>query len=163
MGRLDLARSRGPRATATAPATCPAPIRQRLFARRPTRLRRLPVPLASRYPGKRADKGIDRHGRVMTAAIFGLVGVVVGGLLQILAQQLATLGQRRIDRQRKQLLREMLSKYQWRSFDQCKKVIGADDETTRRLLIEVGARGSEAEADSWGLISKNPFQSPSSR
>lgn len=96
----------------------------------------------------------------MATAIYGLVGVLIGGIIQLIAQNLATLGQRRVDRQRKKILREMLSKSDWRSFDQCKKVIGADDDPTKRLLIEVKARASESQANSWGLISRNPFRAP---
>jgi hypothetical protein len=36
-------------------------------------------------------------------------------------------------------------------------VIGADEETTKRLLIEIGARGSEDGKDFWGLIKHHPF------
>jgi hypothetical protein len=97
----------------------------------------------------------------MASAIFGLAGVVVGGLLQLLAQYLTSQGQRRVDRKRKEILRSMLNHpdYKWRSLDQCKKVIGADDATTQRLLIEINARASETNANSWGLMSRNPFSS----
>jgi hypothetical protein len=56
------------------------------------------------------------------------------------------------------ILRVMHSGRSWRTFSQCRKVIGADDETTKRLLIEVGARASEGEDNPWGLMSRNPFE-----
>lgn len=37
------------------------------------------------------------------------------------------------------------------------RVIGADEETTKRLLIELGARGSEKDDGLWGLIENHPF------
>jgi hypothetical protein len=37
------------------------------------------------------------------------------------------------------------------------RVIGADEETTKRLLIEVGARRSENDDGLWGLIENHPF------
>jgi hypothetical protein len=36
--------------------------------------------------------------------------------------------------------------------------IGADEDITAALLLEIGARKSrKAESESWGLISRNPF------
>jgi hypothetical protein len=41
-------------------------------------------------------------------------------------------------------------------------VIGADADTTKRLLIEIEARGSEIPRDDgeevWGLVSKHPLE-----
>lgn len=37
-------------------------------------------------------------------------------------------------------------------------VIGANEETTKRLLIELGARGSEDGNELWGLIKYHPFE-----
>jgi len=37
-------------------------------------------------------------------------------------------------------------------------VIGADEATTKRLLLEIGARGSEDGQDLWGLLERNPFK-----
>lgn len=68
----------------------------------------------------------------MTAGTFGLVGVVVGGLLQLLAQELATRRSRRLDAARVRLLRKMLSDeaFRWRGLATCARVVGADEETT---------------------------------
>jgi hypothetical protein len=63
------------------------------------------------------------------------------------------------DEKRKQILLQMLThqKYKWRSFDRLKHVVGADDETTKRLLLEIGARASACGKPIWGLITRNPF------
>jgi hypothetical protein len=50
-------------------------------------------------------------------------------------------------------------KYPWRQHDTLMHVIGADDETTKRLLLEVGARGSEDGQPLWGLKERNPLPS----
>ncbi|HEY4299382.1 MAG TPA: hypothetical protein VGM73_00830 [Candidatus Didemnitutus sp.] len=67
---------------------------------------------------------------------------------------------RKADAGRKKLLLRMLNEpaHTWRKFERLKRVIGADDEATKRLLIEVGARGSEDGDDVWGLLSRNPFK-----
>lgn len=97
----------------------------------------------------------------ITAAIFGLLGVAVGGLLQILAQYLSDRRGRATDKARMALLREMLNDraHPWRDLETCSRVIGADRDTTIRLLVEAGARGSEKEGERelWGLLSRNPF------
>lgn len=53
----------------------------------------------------------------------------------------------------------MLSKkeYQWRELSTLMHVIGADEETTKRLLLEVGARASEDGKSLWGLVTRNPL------
>jgi hypothetical protein len=45
----------------------------------------------------------------------------------------------------------------WRSFDTLQHVIGADDETAKRLLIEIGARASEGKQTLWGLLIHHPL------
>jgi hypothetical protein len=37
------------------------------------------------------------------------------------------------------------------------RVVGADEDSTKRLLIDVGARGSEKDDGLWGLIESHPF------
>lgn len=46
----------------------------------------------------------------------------------------------------------------WRKLDTLMHVIGANEETTKRLLLEIGARGSEDKQEHWGLIKYHPFQ-----
>jgi hypothetical protein len=67
--------------------------------------------------------------------------------------------QNRLDKARKKLLRQMLNvpQYPWRNLETLSSVIGADEETTRRLLLEIDARGAENDPTVWGLISRNPL------
>ncbi len=98
----------------------------------------------------------------MAAAIFGLLGVLVGGMLQFLTQEVASRRARTLDVARIRLLKEMLADVDtpWRRLETCARVIGADEPTTIRLLIEAGARASEAEGQDhlWGLVSRHPFK-----
>jgi hypothetical protein len=100
------------------------------------------------------------------AAVFGLLGVLVGGILQIVAQYLTDRRSRELaqeardraeelDNARKAILDEMLRGGDlWRAIDVCSKVIGADSDTTRRLLVELRARGSAGDNEVWGLIER---------
>ena len=40
--------------------------------------------------------------------------------------------------------------HQWRKFETLRHVIGSDEETTKKLLLEVGARASEDGQALWG-------------
>lgn len=98
-------------------------------------------------------------------AIVGLVGAVIGGFLtftgNFLLHWLKDRPRRTLDESRKNLLKIMLNDIRfdnrWRHFSTLSRVIGADEETTKRLLIEVKARGSEKEDGFWGLITHHPF------
>ena len=98
-------------------------------------------------------------------AIIGLVGAVIGSLLTLAGNFLLHWFQDRprriLDNGRKKLLKIMLDDTrfpnQWRRLSTLSRVIGADEETTKRLLIEVGARGSEKDDGFWGLITHHPF------
>lgn len=102
----------------------------------------------------------------LAIAIVGLVGVIVGAIISILGNVLLHYLQNRrkdtLDELRKELLLKMLDNdrfpNKWRKLETLSRVIGADDETTKRLLIEVGARGSESESNSWGLIKHHPLE-----
>ena len=102
----------------------------------------------------------------LATAIVGLVGVIVGAIISILGNVLLHYLQNRrkdtLDELRKDLLLKMLDNdrfpNKWRKLETLSHVIGADDETTKRLLIEVGARGSESESNSWGLIKHHPLE-----
>ena len=45
----------------------------------------------------------------------------------------------------------------WRSINALSNIIGTDEPTTRRLLLGIGARGSERDGNLWGLVSRNPL------
>lgn len=97
-------------------------------------------------------------------ALFGFLGVLVGALVGVLGQflnyWLKDRPKRKADDARKELLLRMLNhkEHTWRSFDRLMHVIGSDEENTKRLLLEIGARASEDGQNLWGLTSRNPFQ-----
>lgn len=89
-------------------------------------------------------------------------GAAIGALASIGASyvnhHLQTTAAKALDEKRKRLLKDMLSKGStWRNLDTLQRVIGANEETTIRLLLEIGARGSQAGKPVWGLISRNPL------
>ena len=99
-------------------------------------------------------------------AIIGLIGVLLGYVLAILGNLVTYwLSQRTIakkDQPRKRLLEKMLDDERfpgrWRKLSTLMHVIGADEETTKGLLLEIGARGSEDQQELWGLIKYHPFE-----
>lgn len=101
-------------------------------------------------------------------AIFGLIGVVIGALLTILGNIVLHVLKQRAEAKRdkpgKDLLREMLEDgrfpERWRKLETLSHVVGADKDTTKRLLLEIGARGSEDGQELWGLQKYHPFKGP---
>ena len=99
-------------------------------------------------------------------AIIGLIGVIIGSIItiigNILVQWLKHRAEYRKDEQRRNLLNKMLNderfKGGWRTLDTLMHVIGSDQDTTKRLLIEIGARASEDGQDKWSLIKNNPLK-----
>ena len=100
------------------------------------------------------------------AAWIGLIGVAVGSGLTVLGNiVMHCLKERSLakkDKPRKELLKKMLEDNRftdrWRKLDTLMHVIGANEETTKRLLLEIGARGSEDQQELWGLIKFHPFE-----
>lgn len=99
----------------------------------------------------------------MVSALIGLLGALIGSAGTIVSQWLIHhLKERKsvqLDASRKKLLIKMLrsKKYPWRKLETLMHVIGADEENTKRLLLEVGARASEDGRPLWGLIERNPL------
>jgi len=99
-------------------------------------------------------------------ATVGLIGVLLGSAItvggNILLHWLKERQNKRLEQSRKKLLLEMLrdSRFprHWRQLSTLSRVIGADEETTKRLLIDVGARGSEKDDGLWGLIEYHSLQ-----
>lgn len=97
------------------------------------------------------------------AAASGLIGAILGGIVSLLLVWLQHwLGNRKqvqLDKRRKKYFLTMLNdpQYKWRSLDMLARVAGVDHENAKRLLIDVKARGSQLDKDSWGLISRNPI------
>ena len=101
-------------------------------------------------------------------ALIGLLGGIVGALLtlfgNVVLHWLKEKPKRELDKKRKAILAEMLddSRFpeKWRKLSTLSAVIGTGDEETRRLLVEIGARGSEKADGKWGLIKNQPFPGP---
>lgn len=49
-------------------------------------------------------------------------------------------------------------RFEWRKLETLAHVIGADENETMSLLLELGARASEDGEKLWSLISRNSFQ-----
>ena len=98
-------------------------------------------------------------------ALIGLLGGIVGALLtlfgNVVLQWLKEMPKRELDKKRKAILAEMLDDTRfpekWRELNTLSAVIGADEEETKRLLVEIGARGSEKADGKWGLVKNHPF------
>lgn len=98
-------------------------------------------------------------------AAVGMVGGIVGGLLtlagNLLLHFLQDHKQNKLDLQRVRLLKQMLDREDWRRLSTMSRVIGASQDETRRLLIQLGARASESERpdgeEAWALLSKKPL------
>lgn len=96
-------------------------------------------------------------------ALIGIAGAIIGSVatvaVQWLSHHLQESAAAKRDKPRKDLLLEMLQtpKYQWRKLETLMHVIGSDEETTKRLLLEVDARASEDGQPLWGLIKRNPL------
>jgi hypothetical protein len=96
-------------------------------------------------------------------ALIGVAGAVIGSVatvaVQLLSHHLEENAAAKRDKPRKDLLLEMLRlpNYRWRKLETLMHVIGSDEELTKRLLLEVGARASEDGQPLWGLIERNPL------
>ena len=96
-------------------------------------------------------------------ALIGVSGAVIGAIasvsVQWLRHHLEGKAAAKREKPREQLLLAMLRtpKHQWRKLETLSHVIGADEETTKHLLIKVGARASEDGKSLWGLIERNPL------
>ena len=100
----------------------------------------------------------------MSAFWVGIIGVAVGGGLQMLGDFLKhrreNMIQKVTDDKRKSYLQKMLDNpgpSGWRKMDTLSGVIGASREETARLLIEVGARASETGNDTWAYTKDKPL------
>lgn len=96
-------------------------------------------------------------------ALIGLGGALIGSLStlagQCLTHHLRQSFEKKRDAPRRTLLKSMLqaNPNAWRKLDTLAHVIGADHETTKRLLLDIGARASEDGKDIWALISNKPL------
>ena len=101
-----------------------------------------------------------------------LISAIVGGAIAIFGQIFVVwfqdIPKRQLDEARKSLLLKMLdpsnmpkttdgSRAKWRNFATLRDVIGADEDTAKRLLIQIGARRSTGTSDLWALIRYQPL------
>jgi len=101
-------------------------------------------------------------------ALIGILGGVAGSLLtlagNILLHKIKERPKQALDKKRKHTLIEMLEDERfpnkWRKIETLSAVIGASEEETKRLLVEIEARGSEKADGKWGLIKGHPFPGP---
>lgn len=92
--------------------------------------------------------------------IVGLLGVLLGGVGTAWIQHyLVSKKQDQLDDARKVLLKAMLEDddHEWRKLTTLGHVVGADDDTTKRLLLVLGARASEDGEPVWALLSRKPL------
>jgi hypothetical protein len=97
----------------------------------------------------------------MDSGLAAIIGALIGGAATlagtVLTECIKERRQTKFDEPRKKLLKSMLeSGYQWRKLETLANVTGLDFADAKRLLVEIGARGSETNANVWGLISRNP-------
>ena len=101
----------------------------------------------------------------MCEALIGLAGAGVGATATLAAvymqHHFQTRKQEKIDSARRAMLISLLNNppagKEWRRLETLARVIGADHTETTRLLIEVGARGSEREENVWALSALKPL------
>lgn len=89
----------------------------------------------------------------------GLVGGMTGIVGSLAIEWYKSRRSDKVHAARKRYLRMLLKhpKYPWRRLDTLSHIIGADEETTKRLLIEIDARASENGEPLWALVSRQPF------
>ena len=103
------------------------------------------------------------NGNILIALI-GVSGAVIGSLSTLAGQWLVHYrkdqAERTKEEPRRKLLRQMLEseKNEWRKLETLMHVIGADEEKTKSLLIEIGARASEDGTELWALIQNKPLK-----
>ncbi|MCR6651399.1 MAG: hypothetical protein NVV73_07855 [Cellvibrionaceae bacterium] len=97
-------------------------------------------------------------------ALIGVSGAIIGTVATLAGNWLKHwLEQRAISMKEepaRKILKEMLNhkEYTWRKLSTLSHVIGSDEETTKRLLLEVGARASEDGQPLWALKSREPLK-----
>lgn len=100
----------------------------------------------------------------MSSFWWGVFGTTIGSAVTLLGQWIKhnweTKNARKRDDGRKALLRQMLDNpgpTGWRKMSTLSRVIGASQDDTARLLIEIGARGSETGNDVWAYAKDKPL------
>jgi len=101
---------------------------------------------------------MDQGWAAIIGATIGAVATLAGGWLTnwLQTKRAASLADKRRD-----TLKRMLNgdKYIWRSIKVLAASIGANEETTAELLLEVDARASLTNNESWALVARAPWPS----
>ncbi len=96
-------------------------------------------------------------------SLIGIAGAVVGSIAtmagNVLLHWLKERSETKKEKPARELLTEMLghTDYVWRNLETLMHVIGTDEEKTKRLLLEVGARASEDGQAKWALKTRAPL------
>ncbi len=96
-------------------------------------------------------------------ALIGIAGAVIGSVATIAGNVVLHCLKERAAKKREKPQRDLLTAmlkhpdYQWRKLNTLMHVVGVDEQTAKRLLLEVGARASEDGELLWGLIERNPL------
>ena len=102
-------------------------------------------------------------GESIVIALVGVIGAIIGSVSTLVGQWLLYNLKRRSewqqDEPRRKLLKQMMEndRFEWRNLSTLMHVVGADEKTTQRLLLEIDARASEDGQDLWALISNKPL------
>lgn len=102
-----------------------------------------------------------------SAFFSALLGGIIAILGQIIVHWVKEWPKRDLDSKRKETLKYLLKKENipnssgWRRIETLERVIGASREETKRLLVEIEARGNEKENDVWALIRDKPLPTKS--
>ena len=102
----------------------------------------------------------------MAEFVSGLLGSFIGAAAALadvwLTHHLQSRQQNLRDEGRRAMLRRMLDNKppdtEWRYLTTMARVIGASKDETARLLIDIGARGSETESEGWAYIEDKPLR-----
>lgn len=99
----------------------------------------------------------------MAEGVWVLLGTAIGTVGSLSTTWLSSHLSRKsahpkFDKAVEKLLRQMLDgKHKWRRLETLASVTGLSQKETKEYLIEIGARGSETDANLWGLVSRNPL------
>lgn len=97
-------------------------------------------------------------------ALIGIGGAIVGSVATMAGNFLMHWLKERTEVKKEEparkILEEMLknSDHKWRKLETLMHVIGADEKTTKRLLLEIGGRASEDGKSLWALKSRAPLK-----
>ena len=108
---------------------------------------------------------------VFSALVGGLVALALKVLGDVTLDRYHKSSERKTEKLQKEMLLTMLDPdvmkklpnaaggfgVEWRTFDTLKSVIGAEDVTAKRLLLQIGARGSTKDGRSWALRRYQPL------